>query len=71
MDKILTLNPYFKFKNYICKDDGNNDGDNYGDNGDNNVVRVRSRSSAVPTRQMPFRAAKAGVKKYYVDDSDD
>ena len=53
--------------------DGNGD-DNNGNrgNGGNSVVRVmRSRSSAVPTRQMPPRAAKAGVKRYIVPGEDD
>ena len=51
--------------------DGDQDGDDryvVGGNRGNSVVSMRSRSSAVPTRQMPPRAAKEGVKNYYVGD---
>ena len=50
--------------------DDEDDDSNDRDNGGNNEIRVRSKSSAVPTRQMPSCATKEGVK-YYVDDSDD
>ena len=52
------------------RNDGDDDEDDNGDgNRGNGVVRVmRSRSSAVPTRQMPPRAAKQGIKNYYNDD---
>jgi hypothetical protein len=55
--------------NNIRDNDDNDDDDYHGNNRGNSVGRMRS--SSVPTRQMPSRAAKLGEKRYYVPGEED
>ena len=57
--------------NNIRNDDDDNDDDDYHGNSVGRVRSSRRNLPAVPTRQMPARAAKSGEKRYYVPGEED